>query len=294
MASGRILKTQISFSEQVNDLSIYSALLFTWMIPHADDFGRMHGNARKVKALVVPMRDDFTSIKVEECLVEISKAQLIDRYRFDGEFYIQFPAWEEHQSGLHKRTKSKLPEPPEKNLIPGNSGKFRTELELELELEQEEKNMSAEAVHDEKPIEKVSVKEKKPKPKKNEYTTEFEIAFSSYPERDGDNPKNKAFGAWKARLREGTTAEEMTAGINRYKKYCDDTATTGTAWVKHMATFLGTDRFYKNLWTQKSPNPAANRGSGFGKQPAQRPDYSNLGKPEKEPDFIDSTAMRIN
>lgn len=136
MASGRILKTQISLSEQVNDLSLHAALLFTWMIPHADDFGRMVGNARKVKALVVPMRDDFTSIMVDECLKEMSYAHLIERYEVNGEFFLQFPEWEIHQSGLHKRTKSKLPGPSNIE-IPGNSGKFLVEQEQEQEQEQE-------------------------------------------------------------------------------------------------------------------------------------------------------------
>ena len=134
MASGRILKTQISLSEQVNDLSLHAALLFTWMIPHADDFGRMVGNARKVKALVVPMRDDFTSIIVDECLKEMSYAHLIERYEVNGEFFLQFPEWEIHQSGLHKRTKSKLPGPSNIE-IPGNSGKFLVEQEQEQEQE---------------------------------------------------------------------------------------------------------------------------------------------------------------
>lgn len=144
MASGRILKTQISLSEQVNDLSLASALLFTWMIPHADDFGRMHGGARRIKALVVPMRDDFTAAITEECLREIASKKLIQRYEINGEFYIQFPSWESHQSGLHKRTKSKIPEYIEDmpREIPGNSGKFLpeekgTEQEIELEQEQE-------------------------------------------------------------------------------------------------------------------------------------------------------------
>jgi len=286
MASGRILKTQISFSEQVNDLSIYSALLFTWMIPHADDFGRMHGNARKVKALVVPMRDDFTSIKVEECLVEISKAQLIDRYRFDGEFYIQFPAWEEHQSGLHKRTKSKLPEPPEKNLIPGNSGKFRPELELELELEQEQ--------------EKKREGDKSPESsrgKKTEGQKKTKFDYKTFPLPDFID--REMWDGWMEarKAKKGAMSEfALSAHLNTLIACRDAGIEPNAALViarKQEWTGLEVE-WVRNALAQKSPNPAANRGSGFGKQPAQRPDYSNLGKPEKEPDFIDSTAKRIN
>ncbi|MDE3023150.1 MAG: hypothetical protein KGI54_15090, partial [Pseudomonadota bacterium] len=103
-------------------------------IPHADDFGKMRGSARQIKALVVPMRDDFTAKKVEECLKEITLSQLIERYSVNGEVFIKFPAFEEHQSGLHKRTKSKFPDPEEgeeKEKIPGNSGNVRPELEQE-------------------------------------------------------------------------------------------------------------------------------------------------------------------
>ncbi|MDD5271294.1 MAG: hypothetical protein PHU14_01120 [Methylovulum sp.] len=141
MASGRILKTQISFSEQVNDLSAHAALLFTWMIPHADDFGRMHGNARKIKAQVVPMRDDYSTALVDTCLNELAKAGLIRRYPVAGEYFICFPTWELHQSGLHKRTRSKLPAPEvgEGAEVPGNSGAFRPEQETEQEQKPEQK-----------------------------------------------------------------------------------------------------------------------------------------------------------
>jgi hypothetical protein len=163
MASGRILKSQISLSEQVNDLSLHSALLFTWMITHADDFGRMRGSSRKVKAQVVPMRDDFTAAKVEECLQEIAGANLIQRYEIEGDFYIQFPSWEDHQAGLHKRTKSKFPDYVE-NTFPGNSGKFRAELEqnrteqnrTEQEQEQEQKKNADALTPPKKPTQKTT------------------------------------------------------------------------------------------------------------------------------------------
>ncbi len=120
MASGRMLKNSISLNERVNGLSLHSALLYTWMITHADDFGRMHGSAKRVRATVVPMRDDFPSDKVESCLREMQACGLLQRYEIQGEIYICFPSWDEHQTGLHKRTKSKIPDP-----IPGDSGKFR-------------------------------------------------------------------------------------------------------------------------------------------------------------------------
>lgn len=119
MASGRMLKNSISLNERVNDLSIPAMLIYTWMISHADDFGRMRGGAKWVRGAVVPMRDDITVPIVEACLQEMQAKKLIQRYEVEGELYIQFPSWEEHQTGLHKRTKSKLPGP-----VPGISGKL--------------------------------------------------------------------------------------------------------------------------------------------------------------------------
>lgn len=132
MATGRILKKQISLSEAVNDLSLKAALLFTWAIPHADDFGRMPGSPRRVKAAVVPMREDFSLDDVAMCIQELHEAGLVCWYTVDGEQHLSFPTWESHQAGLHKRTRSRLPPPPgiagkapeRAPEAPGNSGKL--------------------------------------------------------------------------------------------------------------------------------------------------------------------------
>lgn len=126
----------ISISEKVNSLSLFGRLLYTWMIPHTDDFGRMPGSPAKIRALVVPMGDE-TVRDVEEALSDMSIRGLIQWYGVDGEKYIQIVNFDEHQQGLHKRTKSKYPDPPEDSEdSQESSGKFPgipPELELELE-----------------------------------------------------------------------------------------------------------------------------------------------------------------
>ncbi|OPX85526.1 MAG: hypothetical protein A4E53_03520 [Pelotomaculum sp. PtaB.Bin104] len=101
MANRRMLGKSISVSEKVNDLSDFAALLFTWMIPHADDWGILPGSPKKLKALVLPMRRQ-SAAEVEEALKEIESANLIWWYEADGERYIQFCKWEKHQD-IHKR-----------------------------------------------------------------------------------------------------------------------------------------------------------------------------------------------
>lgn len=107
MAVGRILKTQISLSEQVNDLSLKAALLFTWMIPHADDFGRLPDSSRRIKAMVAPMRDDISCVDVDSCICEMVESGLILRMN-GAEPFLQFPSWDTHQSGLKQKSESRF------------------------------------------------------------------------------------------------------------------------------------------------------------------------------------------
>jgi uncharacterized phage protein (TIGR02220 family) len=88
-----------------------------------DDFGRDYAHPRRVKAKVVPMRDDFTVDDIKECLVEIEEKKLIVLYYAEGDYFLQLTKFDQNQSGLHKRTKSKLP-PPEA-ASNKDSGKFR-------------------------------------------------------------------------------------------------------------------------------------------------------------------------
>lgn len=131
MAERRMISKSISVSERVNGLSdTFHMLLFTWMVPHADDFGRLFGSPMKVKALVVPMLDK-TFKEVEEALSSLHRQGLIQWYEVGGNQYIQIDKFDRHQTGLHKRTKSKFPDPP------GNSGNFP---EIPLEEKRTEQN----------------------------------------------------------------------------------------------------------------------------------------------------------
>ena len=124
MANRRMISKSISVSEQVNGMTLLARLLFTWMIPHTDDWGRMAGASRTIRALVIPLVD-ATDAEVEAALSEIESAGLIRRYCNGGSQFLSFPKWEDHQGGLHKRTASKYPEPPATPVgfpeVPGSS-----------------------------------------------------------------------------------------------------------------------------------------------------------------------------
>lgn len=105
---------------------------------------------------------------------------------------------------------------------------------------------------------------------KQDYSPDFETAWQVYPKRAGGNSKAAAFKAWKARLKDGVTAEVMLAGVKRYATYVSATGSTGTQYVKQAATFFGPDRHFEESWLAPSAPGGGRRNalpvSGFSGQ----------------------------
>ena len=107
-----MISKSISTSKKLSALSTLEALLFTWIIPHCDDYGRMDGNAKIVKGIVMPLRDESVE-EIEKSLKELAKKQLIERYSIEDEEYIQIIKWEDHQTFKTDRNRvAKYPENP--------------------------------------------------------------------------------------------------------------------------------------------------------------------------------------
>ena len=134
MPRGRFLSKSISLDEKVNALSNDTArLLFTWLIPHLDCEGRMHGDATTVKSIVFPRRPMHTQT-VERYLKEMEELGLIVRYSANGtkisseknphlgaqlgdplgaqNTYLFAPNFEKHQAGLQKSKEAQSQIPP--------------------------------------------------------------------------------------------------------------------------------------------------------------------------------------
>lgn len=96
MAKARMLHRRISISLQVNRLPLAAQLLFTWMIAHADDEGRLRGEATYIKATVVPMMK--WSFKLVESYIEsIENEGLIHRWTENNEQIVEFVKWHNYQ-----------------------------------------------------------------------------------------------------------------------------------------------------------------------------------------------------
>lgn len=110
--------------QRAGNLAEFCQSLFPLLLSHADDFGRLPGDVFTIKHLILPI-SPRTLEEFNTALTALHETCLIRRYRANGNDYIEIQKFEEHQIGLNKRTKSKLPEPPENMEIPDNSGIFR-------------------------------------------------------------------------------------------------------------------------------------------------------------------------
>lgn len=131
MARGRLVSKSLGSSRKFHallgaggKLGEFCQVLFPLIVANTDDFGRMPGDAFTVKNVVLPSsprpEKDF-----ESALNVIASVGLVRRYEADGAIYLQVDKFDEHQPGLHKRTRSKFPEPTE---IPGTSEIYRSNL----------------------------------------------------------------------------------------------------------------------------------------------------------------------
>ncbi len=78
---GRILYPSVSDSLRVARLSLAGALLWDYLIAHADDQGRIVGDASELRERLVPLRGDVTTADVEAGLEGMARERLILRYR---------------------------------------------------------------------------------------------------------------------------------------------------------------------------------------------------------------------
>lgn len=95
MARKRYITTDISLSRKIEELARrsgeYAVLLFTWLVPHADDWGRLEGDADKVFFTVTPRFALLgrTPDDVEDALTAMHDIGLLTRYEVNGSRYIQ-------------------------------------------------------------------------------------------------------------------------------------------------------------------------------------------------------------
>lgn len=97
------------------------------------------------------------------------------------------------------------------------------------------------------------------KVKQMEYERTFNEIWADYPKRLGNNPKNLAYRAYNARRAENISVEVLSAGVKRYKAFCDATRKTGTEFVMQASTFFGPRYEFEEEWTLPTPETSQPR-----------------------------------
>lgn len=102
MADGRMLSRSLSRSRQIARLHPLSAMLFAYLVPHQDSFGRLNGDPEMVKVEAVPLLPYFTPDVIAACLAELSSCRdgkgepLVWWYEVAGERVLEFPGFLRH------------------------------------------------------------------------------------------------------------------------------------------------------------------------------------------------------
>ena len=105
----RILKESIRTDKKVNGLTDFQFRVWAYLITYVDDFGRGSAEPDILKGFVFPRRKGVTEANIRDALTALACAGLIQIYEVDGESYLCFPTWQEHQTV--RATKSKFPAP---------------------------------------------------------------------------------------------------------------------------------------------------------------------------------------
>lgn len=92
-----MLSKSISTSKKLNRVSDQAALLFSWTLPHLDDYGNMDGSVGQLKAIVIPSRS-WSASKVEKSRNELLSIGAWILYEADNEPYIHCEKFDDFQT----------------------------------------------------------------------------------------------------------------------------------------------------------------------------------------------------
>lgn len=93
MSRRRYISTKLSQDSKINKLAMtagdFAAMLYTWLIPHAEDDARVYGDIEEIMMMVIPGRRDKTPEDVTSALLAMEELGLIIWNQ--EEHYIEFP-----------------------------------------------------------------------------------------------------------------------------------------------------------------------------------------------------------
>lgn len=236
MARSRLIARALSTSEKraklhqvAGKLAEFCQALYPLLIAHADDFGRQAGDVFTIKHAVDPS-SPRKEADFEAALVALHRVGLVIWYEAEGRKCLQITDFDRHQSGLHKRTKSLIPEP---------SGNFR-EIPSEqnrTELKGTEQNGSVQAQE---------------RGTRTDTPDGFDAFWLAYPKRKS---KDDAIKAWRKLTPDAALQSDILAALSWQRQASD--------WTKDGGQFIPLPASYLNgrRWEDEPTRVAAFGGT---------------------------------
>lgn len=87
----------------------------------------------------------------------------------------------------------------------------------------------------------------KTKNQESELPEQFMQAWREYPRRDGTNPRRDAIKAWRTRVREGVSPDDLLRATKAYAAEMERKSKVGTEFVMQAMRFYGKSRPYEQF-----------------------------------------------
>lgn len=227
----RLVREGIINSDRVNQLDWPAEVFYRRLLNKVDDHGLYDARPSVLRSSLYPLKVD--RVREADCtrwLAACEKAGLIVLYEAQGKPFLQVldTRWQ-------ARSEPKYPLPPV-----NRCSQLKTPVPV-----------VGVVVGDEvKPLSGRS---------RDADLDGFEILWKTYPRRAGNNPKRRAAKAYRARIAEKHTPQEMLDGVGRYARFARATGKEGTEFVMMAATFLGADKSFLQAWAPPTANGAWDR-----------------------------------
>lgn len=213
-------------SEDVSKLSHFERLMLIGLFSAADDYGKGRANAAYIRSSIFSY-EDIPLKEIEKALCNIQKhIEIIIYQNGDGKYY-KFTNWRKWQKVDHP-TDSIIPDLQDSEIILDN---FAIDSRIN----------AAEIPTN---INKDNISKDKKNIKKEEYTSEFEIFYKTYPRPED---KHRTFTNWKSQLKQYSVEQLMIATRN----YNTVKAGTEIQFIKSSANFLGRDKIFEDYLVEE-------------------------------------------
>jgi len=220
-----MLSTRISLSKKAAAVSFAAEVIYTRIIPHADDAGRITGDLEELRAVIIPLGKKGKRISLKQLrqwLEELHNAGLITLYSKDEKDYVEVTKFGDFQTIKGDRSPTVIcPDPADGILWNPTESNGIPSLRYGLGLTKPNNNTA---------------------PNGAEYPPWFEECWNHYPRK---KEKRSSYNQASKRIAEGTLPEDLLIATIEYEYECRREGLE-PKYVKLGKTFFGPSKPFED------------------------------------------------